>query len=35
MCKVDYESEKFIHAPMYTYDEVMWLFEHVGVVKCE
>ena len=33
--KVDYESEKFIHAPMYTYDKVMWLFELVGVVKCE
>ena len=35
LCKVDYESDKFIHAPTYTYNEVMRLLELVGVVKCE
>ena len=31
---MDYESDKFIHAPTYTYNEVMHLLELVGVVKC-
>ena len=35
LCKVDYESDKFIHAPTYTYNEVMRLLEFVGVVECE
>ena len=30
-----YESDKFIHASMYTYNEVMRLFELTGVVECE
>ena len=33
--KVEYESDKFIHAPTYTYNEVMRLLELVGVVECE
>ena len=33
--KVDYESDKFIHAPTYTYNEVMRLLELVGIVECE
>ena len=35
LCKVDYESDKFIHAPTYTYNEVMCLLELAGVVECE
>ena len=35
LCKVDYESDKFIHAPTYTYNEVMRLLELAGVVECE
>jgi hypothetical protein len=35
LCKVDYESDKFIHAPTYTYNEVMRLLELVGIVECE
>ena len=35
LCKVDYESDKFIHAPTYTYNEVMRLLEFVGIVECE
>jgi hypothetical protein len=35
LCKVDYESDKFIHAPKYTYNEVMRLLEFAGVVECE
>ena len=35
LCEVDYESEKFIQAPTYTYNEVMHLLEFVGVVECE
>ena len=31
LCKVDYESDKFINAPTYTYDEVMRLLELVGM----
>ena len=35
LCKVDYESDKFIPAPTYTYNEVKRLLELVGVVECE
>jgi hypothetical protein len=35
LCKVHYESNKFIHASTYTYNEVMRLLELVGVVECE
>jgi hypothetical protein len=35
LCKVDYESVKFIHTPTYTYNEVMRLLELAGVVECE
>jgi hypothetical protein len=35
LCKVDYESDKFIHAPTYTYNEVMRLLELAGIVECE
>ncbi len=35
LCKVDYESNKFIHAPTYTYNEVKRLLELAGVVECE
>ena len=27
MCKVEYDKDKFIHTPMYTYNEVMHLLE--------
>ena len=32
---VDYDSDKFIHAPTYSYDEVMRLLELVSVVECK
>ena len=35
LCKVDYESDKFIHAPRYTYNVVMRLLELASVVECE
>ena len=35
LCKVEYESDKFIHAPTYTYNEVMRLLKLVGIIKCE
>ena len=35
LCKMDYDSEKFIHPPMYPYNEVMRLLELAGVVECE
>ena len=35
LCKVDYGSDKFIHAPTYSYNEVMRLLELAGVVECE
>ena len=35
LCKVDYESDKFIHAPTYTYNEVMRLLELAGIIECE
>ena len=35
LCKVDYESDKFIHTPTYMYNEVKRLLELVGVVECE
>ena len=35
LCKVDYKSDKVIHAPIYMYNKVMRLLELVGVVKCE
>jgi hypothetical protein len=35
LCKVDYDSDKFIHAPTYSYNEVMRLLELAGVVECE
>lgn len=33
MCKMDYESDKFIHTPTYTCNEVMHLLELVRVVE--
>ena len=35
LCKVDHGSDKFIHAPTYSYNKVMQLLELVGVVECE
>ena len=35
LCKVDYDSDKFMYGPTYSYNEVMWLLELAGVVKCE
>ena len=35
LCKVDYGNDKFIHAPTYSYNEVMRLLELVGVVEFE
>ena len=35
LCKVDYNSDKFIHAPTYSYNEVMRLLELAGMVDCE
>ena len=32
LCKVDYDNNKFIYAPMYTYNEVMRLLELACVV---
>ena len=33
--KVDYDNDKFIHAPTYTYNKVMQLLELANVVECE
>lgn len=33
LCKVDYENNKFIHAPTYAYNKVMRLFELASVVE--
>ena len=35
LCKVDYDSDKLIYAPTYSYNEVMRLPEFVGVIDCE
>ena len=35
LCKVDNESDKFIHAPTYMYNEVIHLLELVGVGERE
>ena len=35
LCKVDYISDKFIHAPTYSYNDVMQLLELAGFVECE
>ena len=35
LCKVDYDNDKFIHAPRFAYNEVMQLLELAGVVECE
>lgn len=35
LCKLDYENNKFIHAPTHTYNEVMHLLELVGEVEHE
>ena len=32
LCKVDYNNNKFIHSLTYSYNEVMQLFELVGVI---
>ena len=32
---MDYDSNKFIHAPTYSYNEVMRLLELAGVVERE
>ena len=34
LCKVDYGSDKFIHDPMYSYNEVIQLLELASVVEC-
>jgi hypothetical protein len=33
LCKVDYTTDKFIHAPTFSYNEVMRLLELAGVAK--
>ena len=33
LCKVDYATDKFIHAPTFSYNEVMLLLELAGVVE--
>jgi hypothetical protein len=33
LCKLKYDSDKFIHAPTYSYNEVIRLLELVGVVE--
>ena len=33
VCKVDYVIDKFIHAPTFNYNEVMFLLEHADVVE--
>ena len=35
LCKVDYDSDKFIHAPMFTFNKVMRLLELGSVVDFE
>ena len=35
ICKLGCDNDKFIHAPMYTFNKVMQLFELANVVKCE
>ena len=35
LCNMDYNNDKFICAPTYSSNEVMWLLELVGVVECE
>ena len=35
LCKVDYNSDKFIHTPTYSYNEVMRLLELASMVDCE
>jgi hypothetical protein len=35
LCKVDYDSDKFIRAPTYFYNEVMRILELAGVVERE
>ena len=32
LCMMDYDNDKFIHAPTFTYYEVMQLL--IGVVEC-
>ena len=33
LCKVDYATDKFIHAPTFSYNEVMCLLELAGVAE--
>jgi hypothetical protein len=33
LCKMNYDSDKFIHAPTYSYNEVMRILELAGVVE--
>jgi hypothetical protein len=33
LCKVDYATNNFIHAPTFSYNEVMHLLELAGVVE--
>jgi hypothetical protein len=35
LCKVDYEIDKFIHAPTYTFNEVMQRLKLTSIVECE
>ena len=35
LCKLDYDNDKFICVPTYTYNVVMWLLELTGVVDHE
>ena len=30
---MDYDINRFVHAPMFTYNEVMQLFELTGVIE--
>jgi hypothetical protein len=30
-----YNDDKFIHASMYSYNEIMLLFEFSGVIECK
>ena len=34
-CKVNYNNDKFILAPTYSYNKAMWLFEFVGALRSE
>jgi hypothetical protein len=33
LCKMDYNNDKFVHAPIYVYNEVIQLLEFVNVLE--